>query len=777
MASLAFRPLAPGVRLMRHLRVPVKLALMSVVLLVPLALLVATVLSESRALMTATQAELAGARQISQLVDIARELQTLRDVAISGDRGEAAVATRRKAQADLAAAVRRVDGELITADPADWAALKELVSAIEADRAPTQRDAFAAHIAQAVDHVEHQMLLTAEASGLLLDSDPAGFFVMDLAVQRVVPWLEALSQARGLGTAVLARGEATRVEQAAMLASADRIERAAQDLQQRFGAMARHGQAVPPQWAAARDPAAKLVAAIRSTFAETTLSAEPGPYFELASTALTGGAALKTVVVDTLTATLEQRVAAERRGLLVKMALAVGGVLLLAYLALAFYFSFAGAVRQLHRGVDKVLGGDLSQRIHIEGRDELAEIGAMVERMNERLSALVAEIRSSAVRVSMSGEMVASGSQSLASRTEQQAASLRQTVAAVQHLSAAVAANAAEASELDRLTAQLREEAESGGAQMRASVDAMSQLEDSSKRMAEIIGVIDSIAFQTNILALNAAVEAARAGEAGRGFAVVATEVRQLAQRSASAAGEIRTLIADSGAQVDSSVRRTRRVGDALAKVVDGVRRVSDSLQTIAHASARQSADLEEVTATVGNLDEITRQNAEMVEQSTQAAGELVTRAGTLQESVSTMKLRQGSADEARKLVDRALPLLRQRGIGGAAATLRSREEGFVDRDLYVFVVDREGRYVLHGAKPAMEGHRVHELPGIDGDRFVRDAWAAAPSNGGHGGWIEYDIFNAETGKVQPKASFMVQLDDRHVVGCGIYRVLASAMA
>jgi len=124
-----------------------------------------------------------------------------------------------------------------------------------------------------------------------------------------------------------------------------------------------------------------------------------------------------------------------------------------------------------------------------------------------------------------------------------------------------------------------------------------------------------------------------------------------------------------------------------------------------------------------------------------------------------------------------ALPLLRQRGIGGAAATLRSREEGFVDRDLYVFVVDREGRYVLHGAKPAMEGHRVHELPGIDGDRFVRDAWAAAPSNGGHGGWIEYDIFNAETGKVQPKASFMVQLDDRHVVGCGIYRVLASAMA
>jgi signal transduction histidine kinase len=136
------------------------------------------------------------------------------------------------------------------------------------------------------------------------------------------------------------------------------------------------------------------------------------------------------------------------------------------------------------------------------------------------------------------------------------------------------------------------------------------------------------------------------------------------------------------------------------------------------------------------------------------------------------IRLRQGSADEARRLVERAHGLLRQQGLRGASAALHSRDEGFVDRDLYVFVVDREGRYVLHGAKPAMEGKRVHELPGIDGDRFVRDAWAAAGSNGGRGGWAEYEIFNAETGKVQPKASFMLQLDEHHVVGCGIYRTV-----
>ena len=377
----------------------------------------------------------------------------------------------------------------------------------------------------------------------------------------------------------------------------------------------------------------------------------------------------------------------------------------------------------------------------------------------------------------MSGETVASGSRSLAERTEQQATSLRQTVVTVQQLSAAVAANADEASRLDALTAQLRDQAEQGGAEMRDSIAAMSELEDGSRRVGEIIGVIDGIAFQTNILALNAAVEAARAGEAGRGFAVVAAEVRSLAQRSSVAAAEIRSLIARSGEQVDASVRRTRKVGDVLGELVDGVRRVSQSLQGIAAASARQSTDLAEMTASVGNLDEITRRNAEMVGQSTQAAGDLVSRAGALRESVSMIRLRQGSADEAQTLVSRAHELVRARGLSGAAATLHSRDDGFVDRDLYVFAIDRAGRYVVHGAKPEMEGRRVHEVPGIDGDRFVREAWAAAESNDGRGGWVEYDIVNPGTGEVQPKASFVVAIDRDHFIGCGIYRAQALAVA
>ena len=298
-------------------------------------------------------------------------------------------------------------------------------------------------------------------------------------------------------------------------------------------------------------------------------------------------------------------------------------------------------------------------------------------------------------------------------------------------------------------------------------------LEDSSRRVSEIVSVIDGIAFQTNILALNAAVEAARAGEQGRGFAVVATEVRRLAQRSGQAAGEIRGLIAQSRTQVEATVARVQATAGSLNAVVDGVRGVSERLRGIARTSAEQSQGLEEMAAAVGNLDEITRRNAELVEESTQASQALVMRAGVLSAAVASLRLRQGSADEARALVDRALALVQQQGRSASHAALHSADEGFVDRDLHVFIVDRDGRYQLHGAKSEMEGRRVHDLPGIEGDRFVRDAFAAAAKGGD---WIEYQIVHPVTGQVQPKASWVQDVDGRTVIGCGFYR-LADAVA
>jgi methyl-accepting chemotaxis protein len=447
--------------------------------------------------------------------------------------------------------------------------------------------------------------------------------------------------------------------------------------------------------------------------------------------------------------------------------LAASGVALtvLVYLGIACHVGFSHSLDVLRAGVSAIAAGDLAHKVQIEGRDELAGIGQVVERMSEGLSIMVAEIRSNAVRVGIAGRQLASSGEALSQRTETQAQNLRETVATVGQLSDAVATNAGAAHALDQLTTQLRDQAEAGGSAMRETVQSMTKLEQSSRRVAEIIGVIDGIAFQTNILALNAAVEAARAGEAGRGFAVVATEVRQLAQRSGSAAAEIRQLIGQSTDQVEHSVGRIQRTNSALDAVVSGVRDVSDKLRGIAQASTQQSTSLEEVSRSVGTLDEITHQNATMVDESARASGELVTRATMLSDAVAAIRLRQGSADEARAMVEKAAALIKQRGLQAATQVFRQPGGGFLDRDLYIFVTDREGRYHVHGAKPTMEGKRVHEVPGIDGDRFARESWQATTGN--H--WVEYSIINQVTGKVQPKASYVVAISDQLLVGCGIY--------
>jgi signal transduction histidine kinase len=219
---------------------------------------------------------------------------------------------------------------------------------------------------------------------------------------------------------------------------------------------------------------------------------------------------------------------------------------------------------------------------------------------------------------------------------------------------------------------------------------------------------------------------------------------------------------------------RIQHVGALLDSLVAGVRDASDRLRSIAAASAQQSVELDSVARSVGDLDALTSRNAEMVTQSAAASNELVSRATALTGAVSSIRLRQGSADEATTLVARALDLIRSVGLQQARAELHSSKAGFVDRDLYVFAIDRSGHYRLHGAKPAMEGRRVHEVPGIDGDRFLADAWAAAEANGG---WIDYDIVNPETGKVQPKASYIVPLDAQLLVGCGVYRLVDARAA
>jgi methyl-accepting chemotaxis protein len=294
----------------------------------------------------------------------------------------------------------------------------------------------------------------------------------------------------------------------------------------------------------------------------------------------------------------------------------------------------ANRLEQLRRALEHTTGGDLRNRLVVSGSDEFAALGRAIEGMNQELSAMVAHIRSNTALVAYAGQGLAQGNGELSDRTEQQAASLEQTNASVQQLTDTVRETARTAQEVNALASRVHGITGQGRDTMNAAVESVSGIQESSRRVNDIVGVIDGIAFQTNILALNAAVEAARAGEQGRGFAVVAAEVRTLAQRSASAAREIKDLITHSGASVDAGVRSISAASATMGEVLQGIGQVAQSMGSISSAATEQSTSLAEISQALGGLDQITQQNAQMVDGATASAHALQERAGKLADAV-----------------------------------------------------------------------------------------------------------------------------------------------
>lgn len=442
--------------------------------------------------------------------------------------------------------------------------------------------------------------------------------------------------------------------------------------------------------------------------------------------------------------------------------------LLLAYFLIAFYKSVTQDLGLVVVAVDRMVAGDLRQTLNAKGNDELGRLVGAVGQLGRSISGMVANVRSNAAFVNHAGQSLARGSSELSDRTEQQAANLEQTAASVEELSSTVQENADTASRANNRAGEVRDVADRGAATMAQAVESVEAIQASAKRMDEIVGVIDGLAFQTNILALNAAVEAARAGESGRGFAVVATEVRSLAQRSAEASKEIRLLISTSSGQVAASVEKIRAAGTTINQVVSGIRDVAASMSQISTSSAEQSSSLSEITSAVRQLDEITQRNAQMVEQSVTQAVAMEGRASTLVESVALFKLQQGSAEEAMALVQRAVAHRQHTAKDSYLRDLTDATKGFCDRDMYVFALDENGRYVAFGGNPAKIGTRVQDIPGIDGHGLLQSIMNQADYEPG---WVEYDIANPTTGQVQSKMSFVQKLDGLYV-GCGVYKNL-----
>jgi methyl-accepting chemotaxis protein len=340
------------------------------------------------------------------------------------------------------------------------------------------------------------------------------------------------------------------------------------------------------------------------------------------------------------------------------------GVLLALWLAR----SISAPLQQVMLVAQRIADGDLSTRIEVRSNNETGKLLQAMQHMNDSLMTMIVQVQSGARAIGQASAEIAEGNLDLSTRTEQQAASLEETASSMEQLTATVKQNAEHAVQANKLAVSASAVAVRGGNDVEQVVGTMASINDSSKKIAEIIGVIDGIAFQTNILALNAAVEAARAGEQGRGFAVVASEVRNLAQRSAAAAKEIKSLIDDS---VDKVVRGTQLADQArltMDEVVGSVQRVTGLIGEIADASAEQTAGLEQVNQAIAAMDQATQQNAALVEQAAAAASSMRDETGKLNEAIGAFAVNDGAYRDTQRSFG-AADALKTHGTAGMAGS------------------------------------------------------------------------------------------------------------
>jgi methyl-accepting chemotaxis protein len=334
-------------------------------------------------------------------------------------------------------------------------------------------------------------------------------------------------------------------------------------------------------------------------------------------------------------------------------AIIIGGVLaFLVVLAIAFFIirtvkhQLGGELQYAGQVMARITDGDLSVPVRVQTNDTNSMLFRM-NQMSDSIAMIVSEVRSNTMNITTSAQQIAAGVDDLSQRTEEQASTLEETASSMEELTATVKQNAENAKHANQLAATASSIAVKGGHVVGEVVQTMASISTSSKKIVDIISVIESIAFQTNILALNAAVEAARAGEQGRGFAVVASEVRNLAQRSAAAAKEIKTLIGDSVDKVEAGSRQVDQAGATMDEIVNAVKRVTDIMYEISAASNEQSAGIEQVNQAIIQMDEVTQQNAALVEEAAAATDSMRTQAQGLERAVNIFKLPNASKSAA----------------------------------------------------------------------------------------------------------------------------------
>jgi methyl-accepting chemotaxis protein len=621
----------------------------------PIALLVRDELEALR-LARDEHAGVAPVRELVQVLRLTQQHRGLSAAVLAGDtiKADAREAKAKEVDALLAKALQA--GAALTNEPEAnrrREKIQQQWQSLRADLAARKLDgpkSFARHTDLVAEQISWMADLVND-TGLILDPQEHSYHLVASLSRPLPRATEVLGQLRAMGAAVLAQaqGQPTAEEMGALTMVLRQLEIPRVEVQQSLGRMAHASPVLAQRLAAPRQQAEdsmnKAVELVRTNLLNPGAATMDGEqYWKGMSAAMDAQYALIQAGFEVLESELDARVAQARTALLATLAGAVLAIGLAVWIIISVVRGTNRAVASTVAAAEALAQGDFTHRVDVATRDEMSQVAQALAGAMQSLSQLVRDIKASSDSVGVAAAEIASGNADLSARTEQSASSLQQTASAMHEIHTTLTSSAETARQATQLAGSASNVATRGGEVVGQVVSTMGDISANSRKIADIIGTIDGIAFQTNILALNAAVEAARAGEQGRGFAVVAGEVRNLAQRSAAAAREIKTLISTSVERVEAGSRLVGEAGQTMEEIVQQVHKVSDLINEISHATVQQTQGVGEVNAAVGNLDQTTQQNAALVEQSAAAAVSLKQQAAALQAAMARFRVDEGAA-------------------------------------------------------------------------------------------------------------------------------------
>ena len=636
--------LSPGVRLFRSISFPAKAGWIALAFMVPLVVLLYYTTSSNLLQIDTTRSERSGVRYAQPLLELVPLAQSRRRAYATNAPDAAELQAQVKTAFEAVAAQQAELGQALgTAKSYD--ALRQAHDALL--QTPTAANPDATFLAHS-DYVEAAMQLlraVADGSGLTLDPEADTYHLQNIALVRGPRLAENMARLRGMGSMALANKDSKELgslRHDLMVKWKAVYFYLEEDVENSFVATV----AATPEVAklvdmkSADEAAMAFDKAIRQQILGPQIEGDAASYLALGNAAVEKASQLNAKLLDRLDAQLQARIERLQQTTWLKLGSVALFIALAGYLMLAFYRVMMGGLREVSGHLEEITRGNLTTSPTPWGNDEAAQLMVTMGNMQNSLRSIVGSVLNGSQQVQVASEEIAAASNNLSARTEEAAASLEETAASMEQIASTVKQTADTVNGAMAIVRENATVATRGGEVMAQVVNTMEGIQVSSNKIGEIIGVIDGIAFQTNILALNAAVEAARAGEHGRGFAVVATEVRALAGRSAAAAKEIKLLIDASLQRVEQGNRIAAGAGITIREIVTNADKINGLMAEIFTATREQSAGVAQVGTAVHELDRATQQNAALVEETSKASSALSEQAGQLAQEVSFFKLR-----------------------------------------------------------------------------------------------------------------------------------------